>query len=202
MAGAAVLSSVTGGAALVSTLQRDHGVPERAAAAYLAAAQAAACPIDYRILTAIGAVESGHGTSGGTHLDASGVEVDASGRPRPAVSSQGAQGPMQFMPATWARYQVDGNGDGVADVNNVDDAAAAAAKLLCADGVARDATNAVGAYNGGADWQSYAESRDYVAQVGERVAAMPAVDTASSSENAPSPSDKGRICGAQEWLSD
>lgn len=49
-------------------------------------------------------------------------------------SSKGAQGPMQFMRATWRAYAVDGDGDGVADINDVDDAVYSAANLLCANG--------------------------------------------------------------------
>ena len=33
-------------------------------------------------------------------------------------------GPMQFIPETWKHYGVDANGDGVADPQNIDDAAA------------------------------------------------------------------------------
>jgi hypothetical protein len=50
------------------------------------------------------------------------------------TSPKGAQGPMQFMPETFAAYGVDGDGDGVAKVNNVTDAVFSAANLLCANG--------------------------------------------------------------------
>jgi hypothetical protein len=46
-----------------------------------------------------------------------------------------AMGPMQFLPGTWARYAVDGNGDGKADVQNVFDATLAAARYLCGGGL-------------------------------------------------------------------
>ncbi len=46
----------------------------------------------------------------------------------------GAQGPMQFMPGTWSAYGVDGNGDGVIDINNAQDAIYAAANFLAAHG--------------------------------------------------------------------
>lgn len=46
------------------------------------------------------------------------------------LSSAGAQGPMQFMPATWARY---GNGG---DINSVHDSIMAAARYLAANGFA------------------------------------------------------------------
>lgn len=45
-------------------------------------------------------------------------------------SGSGAQGPMQFMPSTWRRHGVDGDSDGVADINNVTDAIFSAAKYL------------------------------------------------------------------------
>lgn len=58
---------------------------------------------------------------------------------------------MQFLPATWTHVGQDANGDGVKDVNQIDDAALAAATYLCDAGgdltVARDWIRAVGAYN-------------------------------------------------------
>ena len=45
-----------------------------------------------------------------------------------------AVGPMQFIPETWRRYGRDGSGDGVADPQNIDDAALTAAGYLCAGG--------------------------------------------------------------------
>jgi membrane-bound lytic murein transglycosylase B len=45
-----------------------------------------------------------------------------------------AIGPMQFIPSTWVRYQVDADQDGTADPNDINDAAMAAANYLCAGG--------------------------------------------------------------------
>ena len=127
------------------------GVPTRALIAYGTAerAQRAAtpdCRLSWATLAAIGRVESNHGRLGGAVLDADGVA-----RPRivgvPLDGSPGvaevpdtdggrldgdpvhdrAVGPMQFLPATWARYGADGDGDGVRDPHDLDDAAAAAA---------------------------------------------------------------------------
>jgi len=56
------------------------------------------------------------------------------------LSSAGAQGPMQFMPATWASY---GNGD----VNNPRDAILAAGRYLRAHGAPTNMNRAVYAYN-------------------------------------------------------
>jgi hypothetical protein len=56
-------------------------------------------------------------------------------------SDAGAQGPMQFMPATWEQY---GNGG---DINSNKDAIAAAARLLKRNGAPGDMRNAVYNYN-------------------------------------------------------
>lgn len=77
---------------------------------------AAVCPgLSWTVLAAIGQVESSHGRNNGP-------------------SSAGAQGPMQFMPATWKTYGVDGDGDGVADIWSPYDAVPGAANYLCANG--------------------------------------------------------------------
>jgi cell wall-associated NlpC family hydrolase len=73
------------------------------------------------------------------------VETDHN-RPPGQVSSAGAQGTMQFLPATWAQYGTDGNADGVADPFAPADAIPAAADYLCAHGAARDLGTAVAAY--------------------------------------------------------
>ena len=39
-----------------------------------------------------------------------------------------------FLPSTWATWRTDGDGDGSADPQDLDDAAAAAAAYLCASG--------------------------------------------------------------------
>lgn len=77
------------------------------------------CPgLSWTVLAAIGQVESSHGRNNGP-------------------SSAGALGPMQFMPATWKAYGVDGDGDGVADIWNPYDAVPGAANYLCANGAGR-----------------------------------------------------------------
>ena len=67
------------------------------------------------------------------------------------VSSAGALGWMQFMPATWKSYGVDANQDGVKDPFNPVDAIFAAARYLKAAGGETDLRKAVFAYNH-ADW--------------------------------------------------
>lgn len=68
-----------------------------------------------------------------------------------SVSTAGAQGWMQFMPATWTTYGVDANGDGTKDPKNPNDAIYAAANYLKASGAPKDWHRAVFAYNH-ADW--------------------------------------------------
>src|SRR3954471_4001725 len=67
------------------------------------------------------------------------------------VSSAGALGWMQFMPATWKTYGVDANGDGRKDPFNPVDAIFAAARYLRAAGGEKDVKKAIFAYNH-ADW--------------------------------------------------
>jgi len=67
------------------------------------------------------------------------------------VSSAGALGWMQFMPATWKAYGVDANQDGLKDPYNPVDAIFAAARYLRAAGGEKDVRRAVFAYNH-ADW--------------------------------------------------
>jgi membrane-bound lytic murein transglycosylase B len=68
-----------------------------------------------------------------------------------AVSSAGALGWMQFMPASWRTFGVDANHDGRRDPDNPVDAVFAAARYLAAAGAARDLEAAIFAYNH-ADW--------------------------------------------------
>ena len=67
------------------------------------------------------------------------------------VSSAGALGWMQFMPATWEQYGVDANRDGLKDPFNPVDAIFAAARYLRAAGAETDVRKAIFAYNH-ADW--------------------------------------------------
>ncbi len=115
-------------------------------------AQQPGCHIAWNTLAGIGAVESAHGTHSGARLLASGTTVPAIRGP--ALNGKGvgtirdsdngswdgdrswdrAVGPMQFIPGTWRRWGTDGSGDGVADPNQIDDAALTAARYLCASG--------------------------------------------------------------------
>jgi peptidoglycan hydrolase CwlO-like protein len=94
------------------------------------------CPgLSWTVLAAIGQVESGHGRN-------------------PSTSYAGAMGPMQFLPATFAHYGVDGDHDGVLDIMDPADAIYTAAAYLCANGAGQGGDmlyNAIWHYNH-ADW--------------------------------------------------
>jgi hypothetical protein len=112
----------------------SKGAPRGKATSYLQLYQQAAATcagLSWTVLAAIGQIESGHGRNVGP-------------------SSAGALGPMQFMPATWRSYGVDGDGDGKADIMNPFDAVPAAARYLCANGAGRGGgalSNAIWHYN-------------------------------------------------------
>jgi hypothetical protein len=72
------------------------------------------------------------------------------------VSSAGARGPMQFLPATWARY-------GRGSIEDQRDAILGAARYLAANGAPRAMANALYHYN---------NSRDYVHAVEDYARAM------------------------------
>ncbi len=153
---------------------RATGIPERALTAYAQAALWAeeatpGCGIGWNTVAAIGLVESGHGSIGGAVLGADGralpkitgpaldgtvydaiTDTDAGALDGDTVWDR-AVGPMQFLPTTWAHYGRDATGDGVADPNQIDDAAWATATMLCAEGgdltVPENWITAVDAYN-------------------------------------------------------
>jgi len=79
-----------------------------------------------------------------------------------AISSgygTGAQGPLQFMPGTWASYGIDGNGDGTADINNAIDAIFGAANFIAAHGGVEPGLKS---YGGNSELvYSYARSRGW-----------------------------------------
>jgi membrane-bound lytic murein transglycosylase B len=125
--------------AWVATFAARTGIPARALTAYADASLRAPCPLGWTTLAAIGWVESGHGTVDGQQVDADGRTVapilgpvlDGRGKVAAVPGAGGdwarATGPMQFLDSTWARWGSDGDGDGVADPQDLDDAAYAAA---------------------------------------------------------------------------
>ena len=84
--------------------------------------------IPWQVLAAINKIESNFGRNMGP-------------------SSAGAVGWMQFMPDTWLRWGTDGNGDGLADPWNPDDAIHSAARYLAAANGRTDISRAIFAYN-------------------------------------------------------
>jgi membrane-bound lytic murein transglycosylase B len=55
---------------------------------------------------------------------------------------------MQFMPATFAHYAMDGDGNGTRDITDVDDAVMSAGRYLAANGAkSGNYTNALYQYN-------------------------------------------------------
>lgn len=131
-------------------------------AALTVAEQDTGCHLGWTTLAGVGTVESANGTIGGRRLRADGT----SDRPitGPALNGVGgfaaiesgrewvrALGPMQFLPSSWQRWGVDGDGDGRPDVHDIYDAALAAARYLCADGhdlaTAQGWTAAIYSYN-------------------------------------------------------
>lgn len=135
------------------------GIPVAALRAYADAelvlrTEQPACHLSWNTLAGIGWVESQHGTVGGRTLGADGRSsqpilgpaLDGAGG-LAAIHSTGASapwhgdpvwehavGPLQFLASTWSRWGADGDGDGTADPGDIDDAALAAARYLCADG--------------------------------------------------------------------
>ncbi|OBA63143.1 hypothetical protein A5647_06150, partial [Mycobacterium sp. 1100029.7] len=131
------------------------GIPMMALTAYRNAEQKMAgsdpgCGVSWNLLAGIGRIESGH--AGGGAVDARGTavspiygpsldgtlpgnEVIISSSVGNRVTYARALGPMQFLPGTWARYAADGDGDGVADPQNLFDSTLTAARYLCSGGL-------------------------------------------------------------------
>src|SRR3954465_14649674 len=90
--------------------------------------------LDWTVIAGIYSVESDFG-----RLDAPGV--------RAGENFAGAGGPGQFLTATWGRYGVDGDDDGVKDRYDPADAIPATANLLRQNGAPGDYGRAIFAYN-------------------------------------------------------
>ena len=123
-----------------ATLQIEHEQP--------------GCHLGWTSIAAIGYVETAHGTHGGAQLLADGRTSERILGPAlngtngtakvPATAEttkwhgdpkwDHAVGPMQFIPSSWHTWGADGDGDGIADPNDIDDAALTTARYLCASG--------------------------------------------------------------------
>ncbi|GLZ46829.1 hypothetical protein Acsp06_30140 [Actinomycetospora sp. NBRC 106375] len=166
-------------------------VPARALQAYGVADLAVKreqpdCNLSWVTIAGLARIESNHGRYRGASIAADGkitpaiigVPLDGtSGNRTIADTDRGvldgdatldrAVGPLQFIPSTWAKWRSDGNGDGVADPNNIDDAALATGRYLCAGG--RDLAtgpgwrSAVLSYNNSDDYgrRVYAAAQSY-----------------------------------------
>jgi len=138
---------------VISGLSRN-GIPTAALKAYSRAQQVLAqvdpvCRLPWTLVAAIGRVESNHGRFGGNSLTTSGVatpgiygpRLDGVSTARISDTDAGkfdgdsafdrAVGPMQFIPGTWRSMGVDGDGDGVRNPQDIDDAAMSTGVYLC-----------------------------------------------------------------------
>jgi membrane-bound lytic murein transglycosylase B len=136
--------------------QLDGRIPQIAYDAYRAASEQAGaishgCSVDWTVLAGLGRVESRHGLFEPDHrIEANGdvtpairgPQLDGTGGTRSIADTDGgaidgdpiwdrAMGPLQFIPTTWAQLGRDGNADGLADPDNLYDAAVTAAAHLC-----------------------------------------------------------------------
>ena len=135
----------------------ETGIPERALAAYAAAAMGSAagtpsCGLSWNTLAGIGWAESRHGTHGGSSIQPDGTTVppiigialDGGSTDVVTDTDDGvidgdpdhdrAVGPMQLIPQTWRNWHNDAGGDGIEDPQNIDDAVASTAAYLCRSG--------------------------------------------------------------------
>jgi hypothetical protein len=109
------------------------------------------CHLSWSVLAGIGRIESDHASDG--RVDTYGNTLGRILGPRldgsPGVAAipdtdhgvldgdtvwDRAVGPMQFIPSSWRIWSVDGNGDGVANPNNIYDSTVATGLYLCAGG--------------------------------------------------------------------
>lgn len=161
-----------------------HGIPGPVLTAYHNAANLLGrldpgCGIDWALLGAIGRVESNHARFAGNTLDLAGIAqpgiigiaLDGSRGTATIRDTDGGQwdrdgvydravGPMQFIPGTWRMSGQDGDGDGVANPQDMVDAATAAGVYLCSGaGNLRNPSDAYSAV------MRYNHSDDYVRTV-------------------------------------
>ena len=152
----------------LATIPGQPGLTAKALNAYLnaeavLAERAPACHVSWRTIAAIASVESVHGEYGGTRLDIDGRPVQPivgialngqtvdnfgnttanlpdtdNGRYDGDPAHDRAVGPLQFIPESWHRWRLDGDGDGERDPQDIDDAALTAGAYLCNYGSLRN----------------------------------------------------------------
>jgi membrane-bound lytic murein transglycosylase B len=167
------------------------GIPARALQAYAQADLRMAdehpgCHLNWSTLAGIGSVESDHGRHGGASVAPDGrtmppiigPPLDGSNGNKAIRDTDGgaldgdrvwdrAVGPMQFIPSTWARWGVRASGDGARpDPQNIDDAALAAARYLCASG--RDLGSGTGWWQAVLSYNNTAEYAQLVYATAQR----------------------------------
>ncbi|MFE7423267.1 lytic transglycosylase domain-containing protein [Rhodococcus sp. NPDC057529] len=141
-----------------SIAQGALGIPAVNVAAYqnaerILAVEQPGCGMYWTLIAGIGRVESTHAYDGKTDdkgnmlkpvlgpvldgsLGGNAVIRDTDGGKLDGDANYDrAVGPTQFLPETWNRYAGDGNGDGVADPQNVFDSALTTGKYLCDGGL-------------------------------------------------------------------
>jgi Transglycosylase SLT domain len=141
-------------AAWAAPLATKLGIPLPAMQAYgyaelAVSAAEPACQLHWTTLAGIGKVESSHGQDHATLSPDGKALPPIIGAPLDGLAGRAAVpdtdggkidgdrtwdravGPMQFIPSTWNKYAADADGDQVSDINDIDDAALAAARYLC-----------------------------------------------------------------------
>jgi membrane-bound lytic murein transglycosylase B len=106
--------------------------------------------LDWAMLAAVGMTESNHGRSSDAGV-------------RAGRNARGAIGPAQFLHATWERFGVDANANGIRSPYEPADAIAAMASYLRSEGAPKDWGSALLAYN---------PDRTYVERILRRAAAI------------------------------
>lgn len=141
--------------AWVSATSKSTAIGQRALGAYARAAlrldeENPACRLAWNTLAAIADAESNHGLFGGATVDKDGVArpsiigvpLDGSAGLLAIRDTDGGEldgdttwdravGPFQFIPSTWKRWGIDGDGDGRKNPHDIEDAALAAGRYLC-----------------------------------------------------------------------